>query len=179
MTVTDAYARLVEFLSMSDDDFKALIEADMRRPDDEVDQEVRALLRHPEVIDRTYATLLSMQKSVEGQLAARKEDREVLRGRCLAKGAAGRSVWLEAEERYAKTRAGSLRFKVGVEQQLMAVRRLRDTRRSVLFEDEANERLILRVQALEQAIRKHRDGFDSDDEGSDDDLELWAWVSEE
>lgn len=174
MTMTESPADL---LALDEDAFQSLVEQDMRRPDD--GRVLRAALRSPEVVDRTYATLLSMLKSVEGQLAARREDLEVLRAKCLARGPAGKREWDEANTKYAKTRAGSLRFKVGVEQSLMDVRRIRDNRRSALFEDEANERLHARVQVLENAIRKHRASFSAEDEPGEDDVELWAWLPEE
>lgn len=176
MTVTVGYSP-AELLSLSDEAFQKLVEIDMRRPDD--GEELRAALRDREVIDRTYSTLLTMQKKVEGTLAARRQDMEALRARCLAKGPRGKAEWDQASEKHAAQRAGSLRFKVGLEESLMDVRRLRENHRSVLFENEANARLYQRVSALEAAIRKHRGTFEADDEPSDDDVELWAWLPED
>lgn len=132
-------------------------------------------------MERLYTTLLSMQKSVEGQLAARKEDMEAARLGSLAQGPDALPAWLDEKAKYAKWRAGSIRFKVGLEQALMEVRHLRDAQRlsrGLLFEDEASHRLNVRVQLLEAAIKKHREGFDDDDDPSDNDLELWAHLPE-
>lgn len=166
-----------QLLNMPEGQFRSLVENDIRGTSD-----AREVLRSPQVIERLYSTLLSMQKSVEGQLAARKEDMEAARIKSIAEGRNALPGWAEDKAKYSKWRAGSIRFKVGLEQALMEVRHVRDQQRTenrgLLFEDEANVRLMRRLQMLEAAIKKHRDAFDENDEATDADLELWAYLPE-
>lgn len=135
-------------------------------------------LRSPEVIERLYGVLSSMLRSVEGQLAAGAEDHAAFKARCMHQGSKGTTEYLRESEAYSKKRAGQIRFKVGVEQHLFEVRRLREKRRNSIFEDEANHRLMQRVVNLENAIRRHRDEFPAEDDPTDMDMSLWKLVAD-
>ncbi len=91
--------------------------------------------------ERFFGTLVAMSKSVDGQLGGRREDflatRAKLRERMAAAEAAGdkeqyRAAESElhlATERYHSGRAGSLRFKSGLDEWIVEVRTLLRTYR--------------------------------------------------
>jgi hypothetical protein len=88
---------------------------------------------------------------------------------------------LKREARDESWKAGALRFKTGLEERLGEARRvLRDLDDPLVnVADrvvEERNRALVRVALLEDAVRRHRDGFPSDDDPSDADVELWKTV---
>jgi hypothetical protein len=141
-----------------------------------------ALRSDPAVIERWYQALVRMKKSVEGTLAAKTADSKAQKLQCLLKtGDFGRAepdlVGAQTiEMEYQRWRAGAIRFKVGVEEKLMAVRWLRSQAAPQLIASAAVlERNIMaeRVRRLEAAIRAHRDQVLRDGGPHDGDDQLW------
>lgn len=154
-------------LALSDDDFRSVVDDAVRNPDD-----VRAsLLRHPDVVARWYFTLVSMKKSVEGQLAAKKAE--------YAAAKATSPVAKRDQAGYERWRAGALRFKAGVENQLLEARLLREGNMG----DQEIAMAVRERNRLIAAITAHRDhDCDSDPNCTTDfcaaDDRLWALVSD-
>lgn len=199
---------------MSETEFRDLVDRDLRRRSttkpSELDEEASALLRHPDVAPRWHNVLSRMQKSVEGQLAARDADYEASRSsdrsfiiskeRELEKLrehapsehpeqldkikdeiTARRLRMEEKKQRYLVARAKSLRFKSGLEQHMIEARGVLERSNVELYRSVvATERnhLARRVEELEAAIRRHRDGTLKEvEEESSFDEQLWRLVS--
>lgn len=201
---------------LSDDEFRALCDADLRRKAPKSTVTLRKglsdALREPQNVERWFSVLVRMAKSVDLQLAARHQD---YRGklaelqceleRLTARQAAGEPILdpdtneplsptrgaevitskrmrmhnLTAE--YAKTRAGTLRFKTGLEDGLLEARFARDQLRSALYSSaivQERNHYASRATILERAIREHR-GLVEDPDTEDGaaelaDHQLWA-----
>lgn len=155
--------------SMPEDQFRALVDQAVRgNPEDPKTHALRVNLMAPEVVDRTHIALISMKKSVEGQLAARRADyiKERLRDRPGERSA--------LEQRYRTWRAGALRFKSGVEEYLLTVRPPRRERSA--------DNYYLAYETLRQAIAKHKAtvlALQNDDEETDADDVLWSVLDED
>ena len=153
-------------LALSDEDFRSVVDDAVRNPEDS-----RAtLLRHPDVVARWYFTLVSMKKSVEGQLAAKKAE--------YAAAKATSPVAKRDQAGYERWRAGALRFKAGVENQLLEARLLREGN----MDDQEVAMAVRERNRLIAAIAAHRDHDCDDDPQCTDDLcaadeRLWASVS--
>jgi hypothetical protein len=157
----------LDLMVLPDDVFRSYVDEAVRgHPEDTQTQELRSKLKDPEVVDRTYLTLVSMKKSVEGQLAARRADFVKERGTLRSNPPGQRA----AEERYHAWRAGALRFKSGVEDFMLAVRGNR--------EKPTGDNYYLAYQTLRQAIEKHREAVETalaNDQDTDDaDAVLWS-----
>lgn len=178
-------------LTLPEDVFRRLVDSDLRGKGD---PQLGRLLRSREVVDRWYATIKGMTKSVEGQLAAKKADLEAVvlqiesdiaqaesRGDHLTASALLMSL-KEQQQKDAKWRAGILRFKTGLEEVHAEARRIRDSYRGSFFDSYlAEERnfALERTRSLESAIRAHRD-HECDigcDNGCTADDDLWRLVS--
>lgn len=144
-------------LDMSDDDFKKIVDDDIRL---QAEPEVREALRSPAVIGRFHLQLQTTVVHVDGQVAANEAD--------LA----------QLVSKHHKWKATSLRFKTNLEMTLLEVRHLYDQRGVDAFQSyAAQERnwALARAHALEEAIRNHRGHLDPDQADSAD-VELWATV---
>lgn len=130
-------------LELSDDEFRTLLDAAIRGNMDNIT--VEALKSDP-CLDRTYAALISMKKSVEGQLAAKRADYVIERSRTPKHRIA------EVERKYQAWRAGALRFKTGVEEFLSSVRPPSSPDSDLRSE---RNRLLIENEAFRQAIHDH------------------------
>jgi chromosome segregation ATPase len=168
--------------ALSDDDFRSLVDRDLRREDT---QEEAQALRSPDLVHRWYTILVAMSKSVDGQLAAKRYDYEAqkaqLRGQFVSAESALaeaklhrdtprvhgaqdrirelRQDWALMTERYARSRAATLRFKSGLEETLVEARLFRDQIRDVLYESvvtEERNQLARRVRELEDELARLR-----------------------
>lgn len=157
----------LDLMALPDDVFRSYVDEAVRgHPDDEGTQALRSRLREPEVVERTHLCLVSMKKSVEGQLAARRADFVKERGTLRSNPPGQRA----ADERYHTWRAGALRFKSGVEDFMLTVRGSR--------EKPTGESYYLAYQTLRLAIEKHKDAVEfalANDRDTDDaDALLWS-----
>lgn len=133
----------VPLSTIPDDEFRALLDAAARG---RLDEQTLDQLKSAEVVERTYLCLVSMKKSVEGQLAAKRADYIKARSKLR-----GKPTELAAEaEKYQTWRAGALRFKSGVEEFMMAVRGNREKAPEV-------HDYYLPYQTLKLAIIQHRE----------------------
>lgn len=160
----------IDLAAIPDDVFRAYVDEAVRgHPDDNQVQALRSRLREPEVIERTHLCLVSMKKSVEGQLAARRADFIKERASLRSNPPGQRS----AEERYHAWRAGALRFKSGVEEFMLTVRGNR--------EKPTGDNYYLAYHTLRQAIERHREAVQAslaNDEDTDADDVLWSVLDE-
>lgn len=190
----------VDLSSCDDDVFMSYVDADLRPPERR-DPEVSRALRSPAVVERYYTMLLRKSKSIEGQLAAKEADYEARKARLEGKlgiaeagavredstdedrrRALGRAINLRAElkkerSEYQQSRAGTLRFKTGLDMNLVEIkgliRRYDANRFDQMLAEERNV-LAERVRFLENAIRVHRSEIVADvRDGDEVDEELW------
>ena len=185
--------------TVDDDEFRRLINEDIRRKDGEGDLRLAAVLRSPELAPRYYANLVRTLKNVEGQLAARESEYEALRARLKAKlgiaqskevdhpdeeerrKAHGQVVNLTAQletekSKYLTTRTKSLRYKTGLDMALVEIRSIIDSQHDDLYDTfVARERnhLAERVRTLEAAIRNHQTAMIAEGDAGETDELLW------
>ncbi len=127
-----------ELLAMTADEFHAVVNLDLRKGTDDDTWEA---LRSPEVFDRWWGALIGMSKSIDGQLGARREEylsaqadlREQMRV-AVAAGDADKQATVESRANkvskdYHRGRAGSLRFKSGLEEWLTEAKTIERMRR--------------------------------------------------
>jgi hypothetical protein len=209
VTVTETADTALErttarLLAMNKDKFQAVVDRDLRRrqnPDDRRAELESRALRTPAVVDRWLAALTGASKSVEGQLAARALDYDAERAELqlliaqfedrVAEGGklsddderelrAARRRLFEIRAEYSRSRAGTMRFKSGLDEWIVEATSIRNSLRDRLYDTvvtEERNRLAERVRALEEAIRSHRDAFPEEDEPTDADEDLWNLVS--
>jgi hypothetical protein len=144
-----------DLAGLSDEEFRAVVEADLRRRAPHGGQSLRgdlvAALRSAPLVARWQSTLARMQKSVDGQLGAREGDFRAERARLEATGLlltqnrrdgdSGEFLSDEEVERrlaslrvrqvtlraeYERTRASTLRFKTGLDDIALEARYLRE-----------------------------------------------------
>ena len=181
--------------ALNDEDFRDLVDRDLRR--ENTDQEAAAL-RSPALVDRWYNVLVGMTKSVDGQLAAKKQDYDAQKARyrqqfldadaalAAARGDDTQVIQVEQKirglqqelasmsERFSRSRAATLRFKSGLEETMVEARAIRNTLRDRLFETvvvEERNRLASKLQSLESAILAHK--LEHLEDASDADHKLW------
>lgn len=156
----------VDLLAIPEADFRSIVDDAIRG---HLTTEMAERLKSPEIIERTYLTLVSIKKNVEGQLAAKRAD--YIKNRSLMH---GDTVGLRAtEEAYQTWRAGALRFKSGVEEFMVSIRVLRE-------KSGLSENFYMRYQELKQAVVQHRDHW-CDDKCADEctaDKALWKVLEE-
>lgn len=199
-------AMIRRLVAMNDRGFRQEVDADLRRPQTRRDQTGdeerrvyetrRAALRSPELVDRWTMTLLTMSKSVEGQLASKQEDHEAAKAalrieiadleRRLAtdptvetKLFEARQQWEVIKRDYASKRADMLRFKTGLDEWVIEARSLRDAARATMYDSviaEERNHYAAQVTALRAAIDTHRTSIleDEDYEPSSADERLWS-----
>lgn len=167
-----------QIAALSEEDFRSLVDRDLRREDTE---DEAAALRSPELVHRWFTVLVAMSKSVDGQLAAKRQDFEAQKARLkgefvhaeglLAEARHGREPeaiyaaenkirrlrqeWAQMTERYARSRAATLRFRSGLEETIVEARLFRDQIRDVLYDSvvtEERDRLAARVRELEAVL---------------------------
>lgn len=185
--VTDVARSL---MALDYDAFKNEVNADLRPNDETPNQRARhAALRSPMLVDRWFTVLTQMAKSVDGQLAAKTEDYEadkagirakILKEKDPRRVNALRAQLEETKAKYARARAGTLRFKCGLDEALIEARALRDSTRDRLYDtvvaDERN-RYAARILVLTNAIDEHRHACDiADITPEDHDERLWAII---
>lgn len=166
--------------------FRAVVEADMRRRPEEREgnPESVALRSEPDAIERWYRVLVSMKSSVESQLGARKLELNNAKRDLEDKGVPmGSPEWNALQSEFDRWKAGSLRFKAGMEAALEEARTARNTlfnrARELIAVDERNEALH-QTMTLINAIKAHRDHLCADrctDDFCVADEELWAFVA--
>lgn len=129
-----------ELLAMTADEFHAVVNLDLRKG---TDDETWEALRSPAVFDRWWGALIGMSKSIDGQLGARREEflsqqadlREQMRVAVAAgdvdKQAAIESRSNKTSKEYHRGRAGSLRFKSGLEEWLTEAKTIQKMRKAV------------------------------------------------
>lgn len=199
-------ATIASLLEMPHETFKNVVDKDLRAPTTDTPEGRKrtlkpheapdwyarhAALRTPTVVDRWYMTLNQIAKSVDGQLAAKTEDFEAdrasLRARLLLADEK-EAIQIRADmenlrARFSKARAGTLRFKTGVDEAFVEARALRDGARDRLYDSivaEERNRYATRVAALETAIREHREAsLEAGVDAEHYDLRLWGVVERE
>lgn len=147
-------------------------EADKVRTD--FARQVRELEDEIYTLERDYDVAIG-----DGEEQARRE----LKAALSEKGAELRTVRRRAAEAgaaHASWRAGAVRFKTGLEEDLVRLRTLRDSYRDRLYDTVVvaeRDRLAARVRSLEQAIRAHHQHVCTDacdEDGCPADAALWA-----
>lgn len=170
--------------AMDDEAFRSVVNDEIRGLSD---PQVSQLLRGPLIVERWYHALQIMQRSVEGQLAAKKAEAKSKKAELLRQ-PNGKVQWQQYNRSANIWRAGALRFKSGLEMALFEADKLRyqisgvDRTKAAL-----NERnlAIAEAERLKIAIRAHRDHVlgrcteecDGDQCIADD--ELWSVLGEQ
>jgi hypothetical protein len=157
MTITS-----IDLLGFSDEEFRAVVDADVRGKSEEDIQ--HALRSDPHLIRRWYDTLLSMKASVEGQLSAKAAEAKAEKLESLV--ADKRRDGLVAQASYERWRSGALRFRSGLESTILEARRHLDDHEAEVF----------RTAIL--AHRNHNCGPECDDTCIAD-ARLWKLVSDD
>jgi len=123
-----------QLLSITNPEFHGVVNDDVRS---QTDPETAEALRSPEVFDRWWSTLLGMSKSIDGQLGARREEflSQVIELKEQIRTTPSETEVSVLETRlskisanYHRGRAGSLRFKSGLDVWLVEaalIRRMR------------------------------------------------------
>lgn len=187
MTKTAEESTIDRIMAMSDTEFRSLAEDDVREATgkgDPLDLPVHDALRTPPAIHRFYRLLLVLQRSAEGQLAAKGASHAARMAKLRMHGTTSQSEkYQEALAEHETWRAGALRFKTGVEERMAEISSLMRELDAETFADRLKEernQALLRTLVLEDAIRRHRDHECTDDTcdqahgtcAADD--ELWA-----
>lgn len=139
---------------LDNDRFVKLVNADIR---DDASADEHKALRSAEVLPRWLTTLISLKRSCETQLADDRALRSEKRVACLDRDD-GKLTWARFLAERDRWKAGSIRFKNGVEDKIAEAR--------LLQKSSTNTR-------LRDAIIKHRDTIDIED---DADEILWGEV---
>lgn len=104
-----------------DDTFRDLV---ARASKGQATSEERAMLVSEGVRDRYRAALLILKRDAEGQLVDRKAHLATFKSRCIAEGDGSKSEYFAKENEYQRWRAGLLRYKNGIEENLAELRAL-------------------------------------------------------
>lgn len=214
-TAPDANSfRPEDLLHLSDEEFRAVVDADLRRHAPKSGVTLRpdliAALRTLEVAPRWHAMLLRLQKSVDGQLGARECDYQaekaklegeiqrmtdkVERGEDVHDGDSRRVLDPDEVQRrlsslklralalrasHMKSKAGTVRFKTGLDDVTLEARFLRDQAVGATFETAvALERDFYanRTRTLAEAIVAHQTAVKDDLEGDEpDEIDTALW----
>lgn len=175
MSTTTAYS--IDLVSLSDEAFNEIVNADVRGT---ADEHTSHALRDPMVVGRWYDTLVSLKRSVEAQLTANRGEQAGKQAEFLRLGPSGKPMWLQSQAAADKWRQGAIRFKNGVEDRMAEAKRLRST-----IERDSYIRILIqeRDQAVKEAMRlrtailEHKTAVELDrDEPEDIDDRLWAAV---
>lgn len=167
-------------LGQSGETFRDLVDRDIRG---RTTVREAALLRSPDLAELWLATLTAMQRSIEGQLAAKQE--EFLAERARIRRLARRDPDgdyandLDAlQQKHSADRAKKLRFKTGLDEALIEARSVVDALRGSQYDSiVAGERNYYAEQRrlLEEAIRLHQAQITAEGiEPSEYDEQLWS-----
>jgi hypothetical protein len=162
---------VVELTRLPQDTFRAVVDEDIRN---RAPEQVHEALRTEDLVERWYTCLLLMQTSVEGQLASKSADnRAEVQMFYARRDPEGAMRALAAHEQW---RAGSLRFKNGVDQKLIEARSLlrRFGKAATVMEEQRNRAGEV-ARSLREAIERHRASTSNPTEA---DLALWAVTDE-
>jgi hypothetical protein len=159
---------------MADDEFEVLVDRDIRDFDS---GELAAVLRSGKVAPRWHKTLLTMQRSLDDQLAL--FNTRVKADQAAARLASdGRSV-LELEAQAERKRASAIRFKFHLRERLREAKDVLHQMGQPLSVDrliDQRNRALARVGLLEDAIRQHRTAFQVDGGRGSADKEMWSHI---
>lgn len=176
-------------LELDEKDFYNLADRDVRG---RLEASIATKLRDPIVNERWYQTLLRMKKTVEGTIAAKTHETKGQRMELESMGTI--TSWrgneivsvdhfddpkqkaVEIYTQFMAWKAGSIRFKVGVEERLTEVawRRKRITANLLLSVSQIERNLLgEEVMRLREAIATHASQIHADD-ATEQDEELWA-----
>lgn len=182
MAATVLTLRETEIFYLSDEEFRLLVDKEIRRehpdttvPERQLLEKVAPQLRYPENLDRWYSMLVEMKKSVETQLGARRSDVRKLYGTLDPK------KYDERLRTFQRWRGGTLRFLNGVEERLSECRRLRGVEfggKLPRILEVLQERITETAVAYEAAISDHKRRTLADDlEPSEFDQLLWSTLN--
>lgn len=172
-----------DLAGLPDDQFRALVDADLRqnaaRSTIRLRAELSEALRSPDNVRRWYSMLCRMAKSVDGQLAAREADfrgeRARLEALALEADDAGRSGLRAQQQRlkaeHHKTKASTVRFKTGLDEVTIVAKFLLEQHLEDLFGAAVlaeRDYLAGRCRRLTAAIEQHRDAVMADNAVMDD-----------
>ena len=187
-----------ELLTMDDKEFRQVVDQDLRKDSSnkraraELPEGVSKALRDPDVAKRWLNHLSQMQRTVEGTLAAREAESEskrssirqqIFEAEASREPTAHLRALLEEEKKnYLYSRAGTLRFKSGLDETALEARAIVERHdveayRSQVFKERNS--YAARTEELEKAIREHKEDFydeEDDLEPSKADLRLWGLV---
>lgn len=187
-----------ELLAMDDKEFRQVVDQDLRKDSSnkraraDLPEGVSKALRDPDVAKRWLNHLSQMQRTVEGTLAAREAESESKRANIRQQifeaeanrepTAHLRALMEEEKKNYLYSRAGTLRFKSGLDETWLEARAIverydTEAYRNQVFKERNN--FAARTEELEKAIREHKEDFyaeEDDLEPSKADLRLWGLV---
>ena len=176
----------VQQLGYEDESFRDFVDRDIRMQTSESEAEA---LRSPAYAERWLTTLNVMQRSIEGQLAAKQEEflaerarlRRLLRREVDENDRSRLQDQLDAlQETHSRDRAKKLRFKTGLDEALVEARAVVDALRGSQYDSiVSTERNYYAEQRrrLEEAIRLHQAQTTEEDiEPSEYDEQLWAVI---
>lgn len=139
----------IDLLAIPEPEFRSVVDDAIRG---HLTEEMAQRLKSPEIVDRTYLTLVSIKKNVEGQLAAKRAD--YIKSRSLLHD--DPRGLRAAEKTYQTWRGGALRFKSGVEEFMVSIRGLREKPGQA-------ENYYIAYQTLKQAIVQHKNHWCGDE----------------
>lgn len=187
-----------ELLAIDDKEFRQVVDQDLRKDSSnkraraDLPEGVSKALRDPDVAKRWLNHLSQMQRTVEGTLAAREAESESKRANIRQQifeaeanrepTAHLRALMEEEKKNYLYSRAGTLRFKSGLDETWLEARAIverydTEAYRNQVFKERNN--FAARTEELEKAIREHKEDFyaeEDDLEPSKADLRLWGLV---
>lgn len=182
-----------KLLALEDEAFRQIVDDDLR--DFEHSGAYAMALRSPAIVDRWHSTLTAMLKSVDGQLAARGLDWEATRARIAkerldieaddglmpdereAKLIAKDREHEDEREQYAKSRAGTMRFKTGLEEWLVDARRIKQGLTDRLYDSVVTRErnyYAERARSLEEGITQHQKVVIASSLPTEADEALWS-----
>jgi hypothetical protein len=179
---------------LTDDEFRALVDADLRSlaPNGvRLRKDLTETLRSPEHCSRWHSMLCRMEKSVDGQLAARDADyranmarleAEILRSTDEKTQTDLRRQQQDLRNKYQTGRAATLRFKTGLGDASLQAKFLREQQVAETFGGTViaeRDFLASRCRRLAAAIEAHRQAVTNDlggDEPDELDVRLWAAI---
>lgn len=152
-------------LNLTDDQFMALVLADVRDQTD--DDTAEALAGDLETVERWCAALGQHINALNQQFSDRKARHAALRDECWAGGDARKAEWFEADADYNRWKHKTTKYKGHVQAKLTEAKALRTEMRRAA----AAARDDVLLQALLAAVRKHRD--DVAGAARPEDIALW------
>lgn len=146
-------------IQLSDDDFLAVVNADVRFDRGGLPNETVASLRSPENVDRWHRTLLSLKRNVEAQMTSKRAELAV--GYVEALDSGDLTGWLKERAVMLSWKQGACRFRNGLEDRIAEAKTIQENN-------------ALSFVTLREAVAAHRNAILTDpDNGDDADSELW------